>query len=38
MTWQVIFIHHRDSIINLVVDITSIGYIQELLHGLDSFC
>lgn len=38
MTWQVIFIHHRDSIINIVVDIARIGYIQELLHGLDSFC
>ena len=38
MTWQVIFIHHRDSMINIVVDITRIGYIQELLHGLDSFC
>ena len=36
MTWQVIFIHHRDSIINIVV--ARIGYIQELLHGLDSFC
>ena len=38
MTWQVIFIHHRDSMINIVVDIARIGYIQELLHGLDSFC
>ena len=36
MTWQVIFIHHRDSMINIVV--ARIGYIQELLHGLDSFC
>ena len=35
MTWQVIFIHHRDSMINIVA---RIGYIQELLHGLDSFC
>ena len=24
--------------INIVVDIARIGYIQELLHGLDSFC
>ena len=49
MTWQVIFIHHRDSIINIVVDIWCqypshakskryIGYIQEPVHRLDSFC
>ena len=48
MTWQVIFIHDRDSKINIVVDIWCQypshakvifnGYIQELLHGLDSFC
>ena len=50
MTWQVIFIHHSDSKINIVVDIWCqypshaiwlkrfVGHIQELLHGLDSFC